>query len=339
MTWFCAVETASSTTSASRLGLDLAWRAARHLPLDEGISHAGKTQQTNTQERPSSVTTPRRPSSEEWEAGEYDLPESVIPQLDPNSIVTEGSSRPPTEAELEREAKARAEVDRENAEGGEVEITDIATRAQKDIEDAIAASDAAAEAEETDRKIKEILDEQRELLDSIEAPKRAAADEAERVREEEAEKKADKVSLSWRRIAAGIAMFAALGYGCSQVIGDEETASNDPPASDSNDQLAIGQDDEGGGAQVETDPVEPEAPVEAGPETPLPPGSGTTEIDAFVDSECGGLYDVFLRVMAFNNFQITVDQLSTKGGNPFQTRGGLDQQSGGDSDDDPAEPL
>ena len=42
----------------------------------------------------------------------------------------------------------------------------------------------------------------------------------------------------------------------------------------------------------------------------------------FVDNVCGGLYDVFLRVIAFNNFQVTSDQLLTKGGNPFQSTTG-----------------
>lgn len=49
-------------------------------------------------------------------------------------------------------------------------------------------------------------------------------------------------------------------------------------------------------------------------------GHGCTQV--FVDNVCGGLYDVFLRVIAFNNFQVTSDQLLTNGGNPFQSATG-----------------
>jgi hypothetical protein len=77
------------------------------------------------------------------------------------------------------------------------------------------------------------------------------------------------------------------------VFADDDTASNEPAV----------------------EPAEEVAPLR-------PVGSGTTEIAVFVDNVCGGLYDVFLRVIAFNNFQVTSDQLLTKGGNPFQSATG-----------------
>jgi hypothetical protein len=49
---------------------------------------------------------------------------------------------------------------------------------------------------------------------------------------------------------------------------------------------------------------------------------GATDIVGLVDSPCGGLYSVFLLARVFGNQEVTVDQLDSANGNPFQTARG-----------------
>ncbi|MCL1595484.1 MAG: hypothetical protein M3132_14125 [Actinomycetia bacterium] len=54
------------------------------------------------------------------------------------------------------------------------------------------------------------------------------------------------------------------------------------------------------------------------PEPAVSPNAGTYEVSARVTGACGS-YDVFLRMILFLNGEMTVDQLLTAGGNPFQS--------------------
>ena len=274
---------------------------------------------------------------------EAEHPESVIPQLDHDGVLS-GLEHPPSPARLEREAAARAEVERENAaerageadtpgnEPGGIVFDDEISRVTRDLEEMILVDEEAAEEARRQKLVEEALEEQRRLLEEIEAPKRAAAEaEAERQREAEAEKKY-QLDLSWRRLAAGIALFAGLGYGCTQLLGDDgDTAANNDPSAEREDDGSLvavndpgGDGGEGDDGDPEETPQQPDTPSEPETETAAatPPGSGMTETVGFIDSACAGFYEVFLRILAFNNFQVSVEQLSTEGGQGFETTNG-----------------
>lgn len=267
---------------------------------------------------------------------EAEHPESVIPQLDHDGVLS-GLEHPPSPEQLAREAAVRADVERENqaerdkaargeGDAEEIVVTDEVSRITRDLEEMILVDEEAAEEARKKQLAEDALGEQRRLLESIEAPKRAAAEaEAERRREEAAEKKY-QLDLSWRRIAAGIALFAGLGYGCTQLVGDDgDTASDDEPAAQQDDDTlgavnAPGDANPVDGAESEDTPTPPQTPVEPEAEVASrPPGVGITETTGFIDSACAGFYDVFLRITAFNNFQVSAEQLSTEGGQGFET--------------------
>lgn len=271
---------------------------------------------------------------------EAEHPESVIPQLNHDGVLS-GLEHPPSPDQLAREEAVRAEVERENqaerekkarekADAEEIVVNDEISRITRDLEEMILVDEEAAEeaAEEarTKQLAEEALEEQRRLLESIEAPKRAAAEAEEERRREDAAEKKYQLDLSWRRIAAGIAIFAGLGYGCTQLIGDDgDTASDNEPAAQQDDDTlgavnAPGDANPVADGQSEDTPTPPQTPAEPQAEVASrPPGVGITETTGFIDSACAGFYEVFLRITAFNNFQVSAEQLSTEGGQGFET--------------------
>lgn len=83
-------------------------------------------------------------------------------------------------------------------------------------------------------------------------------------------------------------------------------------------------------SEADTTETEPEPEPEADPQTDTEPepepettpaNAGMYEISARVAGPCGN-FDVFLRIVLFLNGQMTVDQLLTAGGNPFQSAAG-----------------
>ncbi|MDW3217191.1 MAG: hypothetical protein R8F63_01150 [Acidimicrobiales bacterium] len=175
---------------------------------------------------------------EDWIGTEWEenLPESVIPDLEISKRVITGGHYPPDpEAETTEPDEADADAGSELPDG-ELEFSDLIGDKIRDFEEAIEAGDAADAQAETDRKVKEVLDEQRELLDKIEADKRRQNQLEEDRRTEPERERQYQIGLWWRRIVVTIGILAGLGYGCSQVLGDDgETTvagGGDPTADD-----------------------------------------------------------------------------------------------------------
>jgi len=146
----------------------------------------------------------------EWEYDEH-LPEkSVIPELQGDGIVT-GMTYPPTAEELAAHEAAMKEIEAE-------------VKAEVKAEDDIQFSDPIGDVIEDLQEMQahEILEEQREFLDSIEEKKRRQAEaEEERATAPERARKA-RTNLLLARLAAGIAAVLAFAYACNQLVGDDE---------------------------------------------------------------------------------------------------------------------
>lgn len=179
---------------------------------------------------------------------------------------------------------------------------------------------------EVDPRATEALDEQRKLLDEIERGKEQRAIDASIDAE-------GKVRRAMMRIAAGIAFLAAV-YGCTQIVGgdDDDAAPGAPETSEPVEQAEPEEPSSPAGGAGDTD-VESSNPSgeaeEADGAAPIedqaasdPTEAGIHEVVMLAQNACGGLGELFLRIMVFNNWQMTVDQLSTRGGNSFQSATG-----------------
>jgi len=161
----------------------------------------------------------------------------------------------PIDPQLAAEEAARKKLEAEN----ELQFSDPIGDVIEDLEEAAAA---------------EILEEQRELLDSIEEKKRRAAQLEEDRRTEPERERKYQVDLSWRRLAAGIALFAALGYGCTQIVGnDDETVLDDGGS-------GTGGEKTGDDTETAADPTDSRPPLQCAVGAAGPDAALTSQLEA-----------------------------------------------------------